>query len=104
VQASFVSKTQESIRGFLEFIESTRAPLNSSQPVSLRLWADGFLRSTGYIDELRRFDKDPEVAENRIRNLSALIGSLDEYASGTPAERLDSFLEDLSLDSDREAE
>jgi superfamily I DNA/RNA helicase len=104
VQAGFATKAQESIRSFLEFIETTRAPLASTETVSLRLWADGFLKATGYLDELRRLDKDPEVVENRIRNLSELVGSMDEYASGAPAERLEQFLEDLSLDSDREAD
>jgi superfamily I DNA/RNA helicase len=72
----------------------------------LRAWARRFLAETGYLDELRRSEKDAETAENRVRNLQDLVASMDdgERQGLPPAERLQSFLEDLALDGDREEE
>jgi len=62
---------------------------------------------TGYADELRRSEKNVETAENRVRNLKELIASLGA-PSGDPSapadERLQAFLEDITLDAEREEE
>jgi DNA helicase II / ATP-dependent DNA helicase PcrA len=75
------------------------------EKLSLQVWADKFLNEAGYFEELRRSEKDPEAAESRIRNLKDIIASLD----GTPpdlspsaAQRLETFLEEITLDSERE--
>lgn len=106
VVASFLSKARESIEAFVEFVERTRAPLNAGQSLGLQVWAEGFLNETGYIDELRRSDKNPETSENRVRNLKELVATLDDgqTVSAQPAERLLSFLEELTLDSERKDE
>ncbi|MEW6307004.1 MAG: UvrD-helicase domain-containing protein [Verrucomicrobiota bacterium] len=105
VQASFFAKTRESIAEFVHFIEATRAPLKSEGAFSLTQWAERMLADTGYINELRRSEKDPEAGENRVRNLKDLIATLDEGTEGaTPAERLQHFLEDVTLDSERAEE
>jgi superfamily I DNA/RNA helicase len=69
----------------------------------LQTWAENFLNETGYLAELKRLDKDPEVAEGRIRNLRELTATMDG-AGNEPAERLGNFLENITLDSDREEE
>ncbi|MHB8523079.1 MAG: ATP-dependent helicase [Limisphaerales bacterium] len=101
--APLAAKTRASLQAFVEFVESTRAPLHGEQPLSLRLWAEQFLTGTGYLDELRRSEKDPQTAENRVRNLQELAASLDDgqAASAKPMERLETFLEELALDNDR---
>ena len=73
---------------------------------ALQVWAQRFLAETGYLDELLRSEKDAEVAENRVRNLQDLLGSMDEGGreSLPPAERLDGFLQEITLDVDREDE
>jgi superfamily I DNA/RNA helicase len=71
---------------------------------SLQTWADKFLDEIGYFSELRRSEKNVETAENRIRNLKDLVADLDASPELPPAERLQSFLEELTLDSDREEE
>jgi superfamily I DNA/RNA helicase len=73
---------------------------------AVQTWARQFLAESGYVDELRRSEKDAETAENRIRNLQDLVGSMDEGERQIlpPVERLQSFLEDVALDGDREAE
>jgi DNA helicase-2/ATP-dependent DNA helicase PcrA len=72
----------------------------------LRVWAERFLDETGYLNEIRRSEKDPETSENRVRNLKDLVATLDDHAdlSMSPAERLQEFLEELSLDSERAEE
>jgi len=73
---------------------------------ALQVWAQNFLAETGYLDELRRSEKEPETAENRVRNLQDLVASMDdgERPMLPLAERLQSFLEELALDSGREDE
>ena len=73
---------------------------------TLQAWADHFLNETGYYGELRRGEKDKEAGENRVRNLKELVATMDSSgASGlTLADKLESFLDDVSLDSEREEE
>jgi superfamily I DNA/RNA helicase len=81
-----------------------QSPLHAGQSLSLQEWAGRFLEETGYVSELRRSEKNPESAENRVRNLKDLVATLDggKAVSAQPAERLQTFLDDISLDSDRE--
>ena len=74
--------------------------------MSLLTWAERFLAQIGYLDDLRRSEKNPDSAEGRIRNLKDLIASLEnaEPAHLPPFERLQNFLEDLTLDEDRAEE
>ena len=106
VTATFLAKSRESIDAFVALIERTRAPLHAGQSLSLQVWADRFLDETGYLNELRRSEKTPEASENRVRNLKDLVATLDagQPTSAQPAERLQSFLEALTLDSEREEE
>jgi superfamily I DNA/RNA helicase len=116
VTTTFQTKTRESVEAFVEFVERTRASLGGDTPdasildprlsILLSSWADGFLDEIGYFNELRRGEKNPDAADNRIRNLKELIATMDKAGSPTqPAsERLHSFLEDITLDSDREDE
>jgi superfamily I DNA/RNA helicase len=87
---------------------------------SLQTWAEHFLDETGYFTELRRLEKNRENAEDRIRNLRELTATLDQGRAGSPlpaadgahgvtrptnlADQLQSFLEDITLDSEREEE
>ena len=105
VTTTLQTRTRECIEAFVEFIERTRGELGSS--VSGQAWAKHFLDETGYLNELRRSEKDKEAAENRVRNLLDLVATLDNYSTGAItdnplAERLENFLEDMTLDSDRE--
>jgi superfamily I DNA/RNA helicase len=106
VQASFQPKTRASLETFLHWLERTRARITGDQPMSLQVWAEGFLAQIGYIEDLRRSEKNPETAENRARNVRELLVSLETStdASLPPAERLHHFLTDLALDREREAE
>ena len=106
VQAMFQTKTRESLQAFIEVVERVREQLNSDPQPSLLLWAEKFLQEIGYIEELRRSEKKPETAENRIRNLKDLMATLEADSSGAlpAAERLQNFLEQISLDTDREEE
>ena len=103
VQVEFQTKTRESIERFVEFIERMGALLHHDHSLRLQAWGDRFLDEIGYFNELRRAEKDAETAENRIRNLRELIATLDNFGLPTmsPADRLQAFLEDITLDAER---
>ena len=94
----------------MEFIERTTGRRCTSRPYAARrsnAGASNFLEETGYFNELKRLEKDPEVAESRIRNLRGPIRHHDDgrHRHGNlPADRLETFLENITLDSDREEE
>jgi superfamily I DNA/RNA helicase len=69
VLGEFAAKTRESIEDFTNFVERMRGACHENEKLSLQLWAEKFLDESGYLDELRRSEKDAEAAENRIRNL-----------------------------------
>ena len=91
---------------------------------TLQLWADRFLDEIGYFEELRRQEKDPENAEGRIRSLKELMATMDRGRAGSPlpalagvtdtaahgvtrptsVEQLQAFLEEITLDTEREEE
>jgi DNA helicase-2/ATP-dependent DNA helicase PcrA len=147
VLGSFQPRTAQAITDFVQFIERTRAPLEADKSFSLARWADEWLREIAFYAELQRMEKNPEIAENRVRNVQELVDDLDpkdgppapaaspvssaaapsldlpesedEFTikplttpelkvpvlrrlSRHPQERLAEFLEDLSLDQERE--
>jgi superfamily I DNA/RNA helicase len=106
VQAGFSAKTREAIQSFLLLMEHKRAQLHSGESFSLSAWAEQMFQQIGYVDELRRSEKDPQTAENRVRNLKELLLDLEhEENTHLPShERLSLFLEELMLDKDREEE
>jgi superfamily I DNA/RNA helicase len=104
VTMSFLKGTRESIEAFVEFVERIQGQIQKpADGLMLQTWADNFLNETNYFAELRRLDKDPEVAEGRIRNLRELMATMDGVGNA-PAERLEHFLENITLDSDRQEE
>jgi len=106
VTITFQKGTRESIEAFVEFVERIRGQLESGDgvaPLMLQTWTENFLNETGYFAELKRLEKDPEVAEGRSRNLRELMATMDGIGNA-PAERLEHFLENITLDSDREEE
>jgi superfamily I DNA/RNA helicase len=132
VAATLPLKAREAVEAFVEFVERTRGALQSRtgfQPVpnrstsskhedrlevcpTLQTWADRLLDEIGYFNELRRSEKNPEAAESRIRNLKEMMATMDHVAvqsdAGSAAiqglERLQLFLEEITLDTEREEE
>ncbi|HTL55968.1 MAG TPA: UvrD-helicase domain-containing protein [Candidatus Limnocylindrales bacterium] len=102
VTATLQAQARKAIEAFVEFIERTQARLESG--LTLQVWADRFLDEIGYFNELRRSEKTPEAAEGRIRNLKELMASLDRDAASSSSSRecLESFLEEITLDTERE--
>jgi superfamily I DNA/RNA helicase len=102
VTTTFQTNTRKSIEEFVEFVERIHGELlNPTGELMLAAWAENFLNETGYLAELKRLDKDPEVAEGRIRNLREMLPTMDGVGNA-PMERLENFLENITLDSDRE--
>jgi DNA helicase-2/ATP-dependent DNA helicase PcrA len=106
VAATFQTRTREAIEAFVAFVERTHAQLSPGQTMPLQTWAERFLDETGYLADLRRSEKDAETGENRVRNLKDLVATLDgrQPSTAQPAERLQLFLDELALDSEREEE
>jgi superfamily I DNA/RNA helicase len=106
VQAMFQMRTQESIQVFLQLIQNQHELLAQDPNIVLSKWADDFLNSVGYYAELKRSEKDPEVAESRIRNLREMMADMDTAGNSnwTPAAKVEAFLDDLALDNEREEE
>jgi DNA helicase II / ATP-dependent DNA helicase PcrA len=105
VTTTFQANTRKSIEAFVEFVERTRAELQNGES-NLQFWADKFLNEVGYFAELRRSEKDKENGDDRVRNLKEIIATLDGNSSPeTPlSERLEKFLENITLDSEEEDE
>jgi superfamily I DNA/RNA helicase len=102
VTTEFQANTRKNIEAFVEFIERTRAQLAGTGG-TLQSWADNFLNETGYFAELKRSEKNPENAESRVRSLRELMVTMDG-AGNSPAERLENFLENITLDSEDDEE
>ena len=104
VLESLFTRTRQCVEAFTELVERMRGALQTER-LPLQVWANKLLDEIGYFDELRRGEKDPEAAENRIRNLKDLMATLDgnppDY-SEPAAKRLETFLEEITLDSERE--
>jgi superfamily I DNA/RNA helicase len=103
VQAEFPPKTRDAIQRFIDFVERQRSILQSRQIRSLAGWAQGFLDEIGYAADVRRAEKNPEAADNRLENLRELIATLPATTID-PEQQLQDFLDDLSLDAGREEE
>jgi len=100
----FQPRTRKSIEGFVELVEGFRMPLKNER-LSLAAWADGLMDSINYEAELKKGEKNPENAENRMRNLRELIHTMDDRGETLlPANRLVKFLDDITLDAEREEE
>jgi len=109
VTTTFVARTRESIEAFLAFIEGTKAVLlapGAPAAGAMQDWALRFLETTGYFNDVRRNEKNAEVAETRIRSLKEIAVTLEGRgeADQTGFDRLQTFLEEVTLDSDRESE
>ena len=77
VLASFQARTRDAITGFAHWIDTIRAPLLQDSPICLSNWADHWLEETGYLADLRRGEKNQDVADNRVRNIQELLDDLD---------------------------
>ena len=103
VQDQMQARTRDSLLAFLEWIAHTQAQLEADATLSLQTWAEKFLLDIGYLAELRRSEKNVEVAENRLANLKELLLQLGNQTplSAKPAERISAFLDGVSLGEDR---
>ena len=108
VTITLQANTRKSIEEFVAYIERTRSNLVDNQPLPgtagpflLKDWAAHFLDNSGYLNEIKRLEKDPEVAEARLRNLKEFMSTMDGVGN-LPTERLENFLENVTLDTDRQ--
>ena len=76
----------------------------AQDPQALEKWAEHFLNEIGYLEELRRSEKNAEAADARVRSVKDLLADLDAHAEVGAAlhDRLQGFLEEVTLDNERE--
>ena len=93
-------KAREAIRAFTDEIDAARitALLPNSDPASL---LDDMLERCGYIDDLKRSCKTPDEALNREENVREMIRALSDFTRRSK-NGLRGFLDDISLDRERE--
>lgn len=105
VQDMLQERTRHCLQDFLRFLETARERLRQAPPGQLLgPWAEGVLNEVGYWDHLRRAERNPEAADNRVRNLKEVLVTIDnlEADRALPAmDRLGEALSDLSLDTSR---
>ena len=98
----FQPRTRKSIEEFVTLVEEFREPLKAEN-LQLSAWADQFLDDIDYERELKKGEKNPENAENRMRNLRELTRTMDNKGETLiPSNRLVKFLDDITLDAERE--
>ena len=105
VLESFRKAAQNSIMAFVELVEGLREELESEElmedPAGLQNWAIRFLAEIDYLNEIRRTEKTEEAAENKVRNLTDFMSTMDgDRTSWSLSKRLEKFLEDITLDQD----
>ena len=105
----FQRRTVDSILDFVELVESVNERLNrpiAVQPAHpLKSWCTAWLGEVELFREFRRMEKDEETAGNRVRNIVDLLDSMDPDfvpADRPVPERLQRFLEHISLDRERD--
>jgi superfamily I DNA/RNA helicase len=81
----FTARARESVTAFVRLIDGARAALESGGVRSPGAWAVELFEGMGYFGELRRLEKDPETASQRVQNLKDMLGMLDETEAGRPA-------------------
>ena len=105
VQADFSARTRDCVTAFVSLVEGARSQFETESAPSLTQWAEKFLMDIGYIDEVRRSEKNVETAESRVRNIKELLAELEQSPGpAKPLERIALFLDDLALDAEREEE
>lgn len=77
VLASVQARTAESLRQFVRWVETTRAPLVNGGSICLARWAQDWLTDIQYEADLKRTEKTADAAESRMQNLRDLILDLD---------------------------
>lgn len=98
-------RARESAARFVGLVESVRSELEGAGSWSARRWGEELFERIGYFADLRRSERDAELAENRVQNVKDLLASLEEHRAGAPPlERIGSFLEEVVLDSERQDE
>lgn len=102
-QSMFFQRTRNSIAAFYELITSCRNKLMAS-PVGFDLlgWLEEFFVTQEFYAYIKRCEKTAEAADNRIENIRSTLRTLDKFTNHhSPLEALELFLEEITLDDDR---
>lgn len=106
VLEEFNQRSVNAVVSFTELIESVRNYIvrKPEKPRELEEFLIRFFRESGYFDDLLKYDKNIETSENRIQNVKDLLAGIDSFNGTTMSEKIQSFLNEITLDTDRENE
>jgi superfamily I DNA/RNA helicase len=94
-------KTAEAIRTFVDTIEATRIRVQTpgAEPAAI---LSTFLEEAGYLEDLKRSCKTADEALGREENVKEMLRDLAEHQKRKRDNPLQSFLDEVSLDRERE--
>ncbi|HEU4679777.1 MAG TPA: UvrD-helicase domain-containing protein, partial [Terrimicrobiaceae bacterium] len=95
-------KSAEAIRSFVEEIEATRIRVQTPGADCGQILAT-LLQECRYLDDLKRSCKTPEESLNREENVKEMLRALGDYQRRSN-QGLQGFLDEVSLDREREEE
>jgi superfamily I DNA/RNA helicase len=95
-------KTADAIRSFVSEIEAARVRLQPPGADSAHVLST-LLDECGYVEDLKRSCKTPDESLNREENVKEMLHALRDYQR-TGRQDLQGFLDELSLDREREAD
>jgi len=105
----FRGRTIDAILDFVELVDihhnRLMQPVVAHSENPLKTWCTAWLEEVSLFREIRRIDKDEETAENKVRNIVALLDTMDpEFvpADRPIDERLHRYLEHISLDREKD--
>ncbi len=89
---------------FILLINNTRKQLKNkaSKNNELEELLINYFDQIGYFQELKRYDKNPEAAENRLQNIRDFLNGIDNKDGATMIDKLENVLDEISLETDRE--
>jgi DNA helicase-2/ATP-dependent DNA helicase PcrA len=99
---SCTRKTVEAIGSFAEAIEAAGIRVRTPGADYAQI-VSSLLEEGGYLHHLKRSCKTPDESLNREENVKEMLRALADYQKGSP-QGLQGFLDEVSLDRDREEE
>jgi DNA helicase-2/ATP-dependent DNA helicase PcrA len=100
-QRMIPEKTRNAVRGFVSLI-SKYAQSASTPGTLVSKMAEQLISETGYMESLKKAAKEPEDFMNWENGLKELLKSLENYDQRSRNEGLGGFLDEVSLNDDRE--
>ena len=100
-QSLLSERLRMTVRAFVELIER-HAALACQPMTSYATLTEGLLKETGYMEHLQKAAKEPEDFLSWETGVNSVLDSLRNFDGRARGENLQSFLDEVSLNDDRE--